>query len=58
MELALMDGPEGSEDLLGEGPENQQTNIKWVRHLAMTSLYFDCYVDFDDFSDFGHFKGK
>lgn len=28
MELANMDRE--SEHLLGEGPENQQTNIKWV----------------------------
>lgn len=33
MELAQMDMGEGSEKVLGEGPENQQTNIKWVRFL-------------------------
>lgn len=32
MELAQMEAAEGSEDLLGEGPENQKTNIKWVIH--------------------------
>lgn len=39
MELAQMELGEGSEALLGEGPENQQTNIKWVRYLARTSFY-------------------
>lgn len=31
MELANME--HGADDLLGEGPENQQTNIKWVLKL-------------------------
>lgn len=30
MELAQMETGEGSEKLLGDGPENQQTNVKWV----------------------------
>lgn len=33
MELAQMDMGEGNENLVGEGPENQQTNIKWVRYF-------------------------
>lgn len=33
MELAQMDAGEGNDKLLGEGPENQQTNIKWVINL-------------------------
>lgn len=32
-ELAQMELGEASEKLLGEGPENQQTNIKWVRAI-------------------------
>lgn len=32
MELANMDME--MDDLLGDGPENQQTNIKWVRKIS------------------------
>lgn len=39
MELAQMEGLENSEALLGEGPENQQTNIKWVSYGCL--LYFN-----------------
>lgn len=38
MELAQMEGLENSEALLGEGPENQQTNIKWVSFVFQSCL--------------------
>lgn len=36
MELANMD-LEGSEHMIGEGPENQQTCVKWVKFSAETA---------------------
>lgn len=42
MELAQMDGIEGGEALVGEGPENQLTNIKWVKIFSLISLTCSC----------------
>lgn len=33
MELANMDLDGGGEHMIGEGPENQQTCVKWVNYL-------------------------
>lgn len=40
MELAQMEGLDGGDVPVGEGPENQHTNIKWVSivHLATVQV--------------------
>lgn len=39
MELAQMEGLD-ADAVFGEGPENQLTNIKWVRNLFVRSIIF------------------
>lgn len=45
MELALMEGLD-ADAVFGEGPENQLTNIKWVRIQSIVSLYRRCFFVF------------
>lgn len=40
MELANMDQRD-EQMLLGEGPENQQTNIKWVSRISFHYTFFN-----------------
>lgn len=42
MELANMDLDGGGERMIGEGPENQQTCVKWVNSSDENALKCDC----------------